>query len=160
MNRVCQVLLRCLCMCQFFALSKSECQNPDEIELEMMLLDLELNSINVNVSSLARKVVRPNKINMDNSECGLLKQSTTAGFTLCPSKHVLTKHDNEYPFIQKNVVCSCANCRGLSKNKYGCRPIIDYVPVLSKKECASNGIFKWEPTYKPVIAACSCFVKF
>ena len=158
MNRFCQVLLLCVCMFQLFAPSKSECQNPDEIELEMMLLELDLNSINVNVSSSARKVVRPNKMNMDNSECGLVKQSSTA-FTLCPSKQILTKYENEYPFIQKNIVCSCANCRSLSKNKYGCRPIIDYVQILAKKECASNGIFKWKPAFKPMIAACSCFMK-
>ena len=153
---------------QTILLSKSQhnidqyagCKNPDELDLEIMLFELESQLIeNGNVENMKKKNFTK-EINMrDKIECYLNNSSRTASEPLCPSKFEIINTTTEFPFSQKNVVCSCNRCKGLSTKNYGCRPTFESKMVLIRKECGQNGIFNWEPILKQVVISCNCFSK-
>jgi hypothetical protein len=68
---------------------------------------------------------------------------------------------DRYPSYRTEVKCTCDSCtakdkKALSKNIYGCVPVLRAVPVLIKHSCGTDGFYEWKPSIDEVNVACVC----
>lgn len=154
-----------------------ECQNLDKIHMENIYSEY-LSLYRKYEEKIFQKEILLNRILeqefesnenhlhkrfFDNSQCDLNERNRSIinQQSLCPWKYEVIHRMDKYPHYRAEVKCTCEKCLLPNKNNnikniYGCQPVFKHVPVLLKRECASNGYFKWLPSTEEVNYACVC----
>ena len=143
-----KVIMLCfiIYLCQFkysYEENVRQCKNPNLIDLEVKLLNAEINYLE---SEFMNKMILE-KITIQSK---LLADSKFKLNKLLPNesciKRKIVSFVDEYPFRQIIAECTCGKCQAT----------YDLKPILSKKKCKENGLYKWKSRFKRVLVACDC----
>ena len=119
------------------------CENPNLIDLEMKLLNAEIyylenqfiNTMIVDKLTVQSKSLADSKFTLSklflNEPCVMRK---------------IVNFADEYPFRQIIAKCTCDKCQATFNLK----------PILVKKNCQENGVYKWKSRLKRILVACDC----
>ena len=140
--------------------SKVSCKEVDEMELELMLLDEEIDYLE-NLKNFNLSLRKPNQKYSDNTECRpksveYNNNNTTKSSQECRMKKVVKTYEDQYPFKQIEMKCTCDKCFNKKNKKASCRPVFELRVILLKKSCGKNGIYNLESFLKPMVTECKC----
>lgn len=113
-------------------------------------------------TSILNKFMSSNLNERDDSRCAKFNTVDAKApnqKSTCPWVYEVSYRRDRIPLYRRNAKCICNRCQSAqNKNKqYECRPIVDFAPVLLRKECV-DGVYQWEATVEPISYGCYCAI--
>ena len=160
----------------------SHCESPDQEYLEGLLSEYQIHyrkfeetilkskldptqhqSVTTSSNSFSSETSNTNNRLIDQSQCNPDDRNMTNlnQQSLCPWRYIISVRMDRYPSYRTEVKCTCDSCttkdrKALSKNIYGCVPVLRPQPVLLRSECGPDGYYEWKPSLDEVNVACVC----